>query len=48
MKYKNFEDLPIWILAREIVNLIYKILNKQKELQKDIRLKYQLVGSGIK
>ncbi|GAB4290257.1 MAG: hypothetical protein Kow0068_15730 [Marinilabiliales bacterium] len=47
MQYKNFEELPIWILAREIVNLIYKIINKSDKLKKDLRLKSQLIGAGI-
>ena len=47
MQYKNFEELPIWILAREIVNLIYKIINESGELKKDLRLKGQLIGAGI-
>jgi four helix bundle protein len=47
MKYKNFEELPIWILAREIVNLIYSIIRDNKELEKDYRLRDQLIGSGI-
>jgi len=47
MKYKNFEDLPVWILAREIVNLIYKVIKKNKDFEKDSRLKNQLIGAGI-
>lgn len=47
MKYRNFEDLPVWILAREIVNLIYEIIRKNKELAKDSRLKDQMIGAGI-
>lgn len=47
MQYKNFEELPVWILAREIVNLIYKCIKNSDELKKDLRLKGQLVGAGI-
>ncbi len=47
MIYKNFEELPIWILARDIVNLIYNIIKENKELDKDLRLKSQLIGAGI-
>jgi four helix bundle protein len=47
MKYKNFEDLPVWILAREIVNLIYELVKKDLKLDRDLRLKDQLVGAGL-
>jgi len=47
MEYKNFEELPIWNLSREIVNLIYGVIEKSKKLQQDLRLKGQLIGAGI-
>jgi len=47
MKYDNFEELPIWKLSREIVNLIYSLIKKNKELENDLRLKGQLIGAGI-
>lgn len=47
MNYKNFEELPIWQQAREIVNLIYKIINGNESLKKDLRLTNQLKGAGI-
>jgi len=47
MRFKNFEELPIWILAREIVNLIYKIIFENEELRKDFRLSGQLIGAGL-
>lgn len=47
MRFKNFEELPIWILAREIVNLIYKIIFENEELHKDFRLSGQLIGAGL-
>ena len=47
MKYKNFEDLPVWILSREIINLIYDLIKQNKELERDLRLKSQLIGAGI-
>ena len=47
MQYKNFEELPVWILAREIVNLIYDCIKRSDDLKKDIRLKGQLIGAGI-
>lgn len=47
MRYKNFEELPIWQLAREIVNLIYRIIFENIKLNKDFRLTGQLIGSGL-
>ncbi len=47
MKYNNFEELPIWILSREIVKLIYQIINQNSKLLKDLRLNGQLIGAGI-
>ena len=47
MKYKNFEELPIWQLSREISNLIYKIINESDKLKTDFRLTGQLIGSGL-
>lgn len=47
MNYKNFEELPIWILARRIIKQIYDLINKYNDLNKDLRLKGQLIGAGI-
>ncbi|MCZ7604162.1 MAG: four helix bundle protein [Melioribacteraceae bacterium] len=47
MNYKNFEELPIWQQAREIVNFIYKIIGGNEALKKDQRLTNQLKGAGI-
>lgn len=47
MKYKNFEELPIWIQSRKIVSEIYGIINSNKQLEKDFRLSGQLIGAGI-
>lgn len=47
MNYKNFEELPIWILARKIIKLIYDIIKKYNDLDRDLRLKGQLIGAGI-
>ena len=47
MKYKNFEELPIWQSAREIVNLVYSVIDKNEKLGKDFRLSGQLIGSAI-
>lgn len=47
MNYKNFEELPIWNDSRDIVKLIYSIINDNHELQKDLRLTGQLIGAAI-
>jgi four helix bundle protein len=47
MKYRNFEELPIWQLSREISNYIYKIIDESDSLRKDFRLTGQLIGSGL-
>jgi len=47
MRYKNFEDLPIWLLAREIVNQVYEMINKNEDLSKDFRLTGQMIGAGL-
>ena len=47
MKYKNFEELPIWQKAREIVNLVYFITRKYPNLSNDRRLVDQLHGASI-
>ncbi len=47
MKYKNFEGLPVWMLGRETIQIIYKIINQNSGLSKDLGLKGQLIGAGI-
>jgi four helix bundle protein len=40
---KNFEDLDLWIMAREMVNLIYLDFAKCK----DFTFRNQITGAGI-
>ena len=40
---KNFEDLEIWKMARELVNLIYSDFVKSK----DFTFRNQITGAGI-
>ena len=40
---KNFEELDIWLLARELVNLIYSDFRNCK----DFTFKNQVTGAGI-
>jgi len=42
MRYKNFEELPIWQKAREIVRLIYSLTSGNDEFKKDYRFVGQL------
>lgn len=46
MKYKNFEELPIWQSARSIVNHVYSIINKNAGIEKDYRLIGQMIGAS--
>lgn len=41
---KKFEELEIWILARELVNLIYSDFRSCK----DFTFKNQITGAGTK
>ena len=47
MKYKNFEELPIWQSARKIVNMVYDIIYGNPKLEKDFRITGQLVGASV-
>ena len=42
MKYNNFEDLPIWVDARGLVNAIYMLLASNQKLYRDFELSSQL------
>ena len=46
MKYKNFEDLPVWKEAFDVVKLVYKI-TAIKEIKNDFRLIDQLRGAAV-
>lgn len=46
MNYKNFEELPIWQDAFEIVKLVYTITRYDK-IAKDYRLVDQLRGASV-
>ncbi len=46
MKIKRFEDLECWKEARKLVNLVYKLVKKNK-FYKDDRLRDQTIGAGI-
>ncbi len=46
MSYKNFEELPIWQDAFEIVKLVY-IISQDERIKNDFRLVDQLRGAAI-
>jgi len=37
MKYKKFEDIPIWQVSRKFTSNIYKVINTNDKLKKIIR-----------
>ena len=42
MKYKRFEETPVWQEAREFVNSVYNLLTSSKTLKNDYSLSDQL------
>ena len=46
MKYKNFEDLPVWKDAFDVVKLVYEI-TFYNEIKNDFRLIDQLRGASV-
>ncbi len=42
MKYKKFEDIPIWQVSRKFTSNIYKVINTNDKLKKDYSLCDQL------
>lgn len=46
MKYKRFEDIPIWQESRRIVNVVYSLVRENKNLQRDFSLCDQLKRSA--
>ena len=47
MKIEKFEDIKAWQEARELVRLVYKAINENKEFGKDFRLVNQIQGSAV-
>ena len=45
MKYKKFEELPCWIKARELCQIVFDIIN-QDQFRKDPTLKNQMWKSA--
>ena len=40
MKYKRFEETPIWQEAREFVNSVYSLLASSKTLKNDLKKEF--------
>lgn len=47
MKYQNFEELPIWIQARVIVNLDYSVTNRKEIMLQDQRFTDQIRSAAV-
>ena len=45
MNYKSFEELPVWNLARELCNEVYKLVSVTK-LRKDFSLRDQILRAA--
>ena len=42
MRYKNFEDMPMWQNARELVAFIYTVCDESQKLKRDFGVRDQL------
>jgi four helix bundle protein len=47
MKITRFEEINAWQEARDLVKIVYKVINKNKEFGKDFRLVNQIQGSAV-
>jgi four helix bundle protein len=47
MKIQKFEDLEAWKEARQLVRLIYDIINQSEQFKRDYKLKEQLTGAVV-
>ena len=47
MRVEKFEDLEVWQGARELVKMIYSIVNHQENLKKDYKLSAQLTSASV-
>jgi len=43
----NFKELKVWQIAKQIAVKIYKLIESEKSLKKDFRLKDQLTSSAV-
>jgi four helix bundle protein len=47
MKIERFEDIEAWQEARELVNMVYKVILKNEEFKKDFRLVNQVQAASV-
>lgn len=47
MKIERFEDIKAWQEARKLVNIVYGLVKKNREFQKDFRLVGQITGAAV-
>ncbi len=47
MKYKRFEDLPVWQDARRFTSFVYQLIDKNPLLKKDYALSDQLRRAAV-
>ena len=47
MKIQKFEDLEAWKEARQLVRLIYDIINQSEQFKRDYKLKEQLTDAVV-
>jgi len=47
MKITRFENIDAWQESRELVKLVYSVINASEKFQKDYRLANQIQGAAI-
>jgi len=47
MKINGFEEIAAWQEARKLVRMVYEVIGKSKEFQKDFRLVNQIQDASV-
>jgi four helix bundle protein len=47
MKISRFEEITAWQEARKLVRMVYEVIRKSKEFQKDFRLVNQIQDASV-
>jgi four helix bundle protein len=47
MKISRFEEIAAWQEARKLVRMVYEVIRKSKEFQKDFRLVNQIQDASV-
>ncbi|MCA9408842.1 MAG: four helix bundle protein [Candidatus Omnitrophica bacterium] len=47
MRIQRFEEIKAWQEGRELVKIVYQIIRRNDELNRDLRFKSQLTSSSI-